>query len=413
MEAKKEKTQEEKLPAEVRANLLADETSVFFNVALFEQAQRAATMFANSTMVPEHFQKNVGNCMIGINYAMRLRADPFMVMQCLYIVHGKPGIEGKLVEAIINQSTKYSQPLEYEWLGPEDKITDRLTVLKADVPSEYGCQAFTIETKSGKRVTGPKITWQLVKANGWYDNKGPDKTVESNKWRTMPEMMFYYRAASWFANKNCPELKLGMHTVEELQDITEMRKMPDGSFVIKESVTDKLKGKGTQPEGKDIYETKDIESPKKEEKADKPPAQDETKEDPIRKLYKDLTKLKFSKFLKSHMESIPKMEKKYQDEIRQEHQKHFPGQPYPLDEVPKTDIPDQKDKAEEAELSEEEKKEAKILRYVEGSGLDDMGVSLVPCPNRDNAMIKYTMCEAPCMYQAREGCPTWSEFDRK
>ena len=105
----------EKLPAEVRANMLSNEKSIFFNVALFEQAQRIATLFANSTMVPDHLRNNIGNCMIGLNYAMRLQADPFMVIQCLYVVNGRPGIEGKLVEAAINQSGKYSEPLEYRY----------------------------------------------------------------------------------------------------------------------------------------------------------------------------------------------------------------------------------------------------------------------------------------------------------
>lgn len=417
MMEEKQPTIEEKLPAEVRANMLSSETSIYFNVALFEQVQRVATMFAKSTMVPDEFKGNVGNCMIALNYAYRLRADEFMVMQCLYNVHGKPGIEGKLVEAIINQSGKYSEPLEYEWLDPEDKITERQNVLKADVPSEYGCQAFTIDKKNGKRVTGPKITWQLVKGNGWYDNKGPDKTVESNKWRTMPEMMFYYRCASWFANKNCPELKLGMHTVEELQDIIEMQKMPDGSYKIQKSVTDKLKGKGAQSEGKDIDETKDVESQLKE-KTEKKAKEKFVKEDSTINAipaYKGLTKLKFSKWMKENMVSIPGMDQKHQDAIRQEHQKHFPGQSYPLDEQPEKTEELPEDKKEEAnkssELSEKEKKEAKILKYVEGSGLDDMGEVLVPCPNRENAMIQYKMCE-PCMYQERGVCSTWENYDK-
>ncbi len=408
MEAKKEKIQEEKLPAEVRADLLSNETSVFFNVAMFEQAQRVATMFANSTMIPQHFQNNVGNCMIGLNYAMRLQADPFMVMQCLHIVHGNPGIEGKLVEAIINQSAKYSQPLEYEWLDPEDKITERRKVLKAAVPSEYGCQAFIIEAKSGKRVTGPKITWQLVKDNGWYDKKGPDGTVPSNKWRTMSEMMFYYRCASWFSNKNCPELKLGMHTVEELQDITEMRKMPDGSYKVKESVADTLKGKGTQPAGKDIYETKDVEtSDKTEKKAEETSTTDEAPP------YKNLTKLKFNKWMKDNADKILVMSQEDKDAIRAEFQKHFADRPYPLDEVLEKEDESANDKPEETKLSDMEAQQivdAKILHYVTGSETDDMGVVLVPCSHRDETLIKYTMCNE-CIYQVREKCITWKEYD--
>jgi len=212
-----EKEKFEKLPSEYRADLLKAQDSIFFNTALFEQCQRVAQMFAESTMVPEHFQKNIGNCMIGLNYAARLKADPFMVLQALYIVHGRPGVESKLVEAGINQSGKYAEPLQYEWLDAEDNSVSRVEVLKKR-EGQWGCQAFTIDELSGKRVDGPKIHWDLIKGMGWWDKAGPDKTPKTNFWRNMTEMMFYYRAASWFANKNCPEVKLGMHTKEELED---------------------------------------------------------------------------------------------------------------------------------------------------------------------------------------------------
>ena len=322
------KTKEEKpeiLPAEVRANMLSGEKSLFFNVALFEQAQRIATMFAESTMVPEHFRNNVGNCMIALNYAARLQADPFMMMQCMYIVYGKPGIEGKLVEAIINASNKYSEPLQYEWLDPEDKVVERRTVLKHKDFDEYGCQAFSIDAKSGKRVDGPKITWKLVKVEGWYDRKDKKTGALISKWRTMPEMMFYYRAASWFSNKNCPELKLGMHTIEELDDIVELTPHGNGSYAIKDAATtlnDKLKADKDKPKT-NIYEAKE---PEKEEKEEK-----EEGEDQIRKLYINLRKPGFKEFVASHKDAIPNMEEKYQAEIRSKWQGFYPDEPYPLD----------------------------------------------------------------------------------
>ena len=262
MKTEEKKQVEEKLPAEVRANMLSSEKSIFFNVALFEQAQRIATMFANSTLVPAHFRENVGNCMIGLNYAARLQADPFMVLQCLYVVHGRPGIEGKLVEAAVNQSAKYSEPLQYEWLDPKDEPVARYEVLNHKDFGEYGCQAFSIDAKSGKRVDGPKITWKLVKAEGWNEdkkNRTTGATIKS-KWNTMPEMMFYYRAASWFANKNCPEVKLGMHTVEELDDVVDLNKGQNGAYGVTDSaaaLNEKIKSTTDKPTGEDPYKVKD------------------------------------------------------------------------------------------------------------------------------------------------------------
>lgn len=132
-------------------------------------------------------------------------------------------------------------------------------------------------------------------------------------------------------------------------------------------------------------------------------------EDPISK-FKGLKPLPFKRLLNKKRDEIPKWAPEHQDAIKAEWEKHFSGQPFPIVLASDASPPADKDKkTEETELSLEQK-EAKLLKLVEGSGLDDMGVPLVPCPNRDNAQIKYTMCD-PCMYKAREGCPTWSAYD--
>lgn len=213
------------LPADKRADMLATQNSMLFNVALFEHAQRVAQMYAKSNMVPEHFRDNIGNCFVALNFAQRLKADEFMVMQNIYTVHGRPGIEAKLVIALVNSSQKYKHPgLHYE---------ERGNVFKPNKESD-GMRAFGFDAITGDRVNGPWVTWDTVKAEGWYDKKGPDGTVRSNKWRTMPEQMFTYRAASWFANKNCPEIKFGMHTTDELQDSIDLRQKPNGTYSISE-----------------------------------------------------------------------------------------------------------------------------------------------------------------------------------
>jgi hypothetical protein len=177
--------------------------SMFFDIQMFEHMQRVANVFAKSTMVPDHFKGNIGNIMIALNFAERIDADPFMVMQNMYVVHGKPGIEGKLVIALLNQCGRF-EPLEF------------------DQSAEH-CQAFTKEVKSGKTLKGPKVTMSMVKKEGWWDKKG-------SKWKTIPELMFPYRAATYFARTHAPEVLLGMRTKDELEDIIELRAQPSGQY---------------------------------------------------------------------------------------------------------------------------------------------------------------------------------------
>ena len=193
---------------ENRGVVPAVQDNLFFDVERFEFAQRVATMFSKSTMVPDHFQNNIGNCMIGLNYAARIRADPFMTMQQMYIIHGRPAIQGVLVISLVNQCGRF-EPLEFD-------------------QDETGCTAFAKEIKSGKILRGTRITMDMVRAEGWLDKKG-------SKWKTMPEQMFRYRAAAFFARAFCPEVMLGMETREEVLDITDMAKSENGTYQVSET----------------------------------------------------------------------------------------------------------------------------------------------------------------------------------
>jgi len=166
----------------------------------------------------------------------------------------------------------------------------------------------------------------------------------------------------------------------------------------------------------DIYKTQDVEEPEKptEKETKKEPAEKEGEEepakDPVRKLYlgedlKGLTKIKFKKFLNSHTKEIPTMGPEYQKEIQAEHQRLFPGQSFPI--LMPGDTPSEDTNYTELSLEE---REANILKFVEGSERDDMRDILVPCPNRQDVTIKYSICDI-CMYKTREGCPTWSAYD--
>ncbi|EJX00150.1 hypothetical protein EVA_11744, partial [gut metagenome] len=57
-------------------------------------------------------------------------------------------------------------------------------------------------------LRGTAVTIQMAIDEGWYTKNG-------SKWRTMPEQMLRYRAASFWCSTYAPELSMGMRTVEE------------------------------------------------------------------------------------------------------------------------------------------------------------------------------------------------------
>lgn len=171
-------------------------TSIFSEMVAFENAQRVAKMLAASTLVPQQFQGNVPNVMIALEMANRLNASPFMVMQNMYIVHGRPGFSATYVIASINACGRFS-PLRFEISGEGD---------------DRSCYAWVIEKSTGDRLEGSPVSIRMAKTEGWYNKQG-------SKWQTMPEQMLRYRAAAFFGRLYAPDILMGMQTAEEAEDI--------------------------------------------------------------------------------------------------------------------------------------------------------------------------------------------------
>ncbi len=162
----------------------------------FEHAQRVAKMLSSSNLVPKDFQGNVQNTMIALEVSNRIGASPLMVMQNLYIIHGKPSWSSTFIIAAINTSGKFSS-LRFEMTGEGD---------------EKGCIAWALEKDSNQRLESPRITIGIAKKEGWFQKTG-------SKWQTMPDLMLRYRAASFFGRLYAPEILMGMHSIEEVIDI--------------------------------------------------------------------------------------------------------------------------------------------------------------------------------------------------
>ena len=186
----------------------------FDTLAGFELTQRVAKMFSMSSLMPKDFQGNLANCAIALNMAARLGADPLMVAQNLYVVHGRPGWSAQFLIATFNKCGRFSS-LRYEFTGQEN--TD-----------EWSCRAWAIEKDTGDRLDGTTVSIGMAKKEGWYTKNG-------SKWQTMPQQMLMYRAASWFIRAYAPEIAMGLHTAEEVRDTWDLDKDDStGTYTIAE-----------------------------------------------------------------------------------------------------------------------------------------------------------------------------------
>lgn len=229
----------------------------FFDPVQFETMQRVCRMFALSDLVPDIYRatikqfpanadektvttiqaenqtaltKAMANCMIAVDYAMRVGASPMMVMQNVAIIYGRPAPSSKFLIATVNTCGRFNL-LQYRFaekgmLGMvdyTDYVWDNATRSKRAVIKQFDgkkvmdieCVAFTTAKGSDKVLESSPVSVRLAIQEGWYTKNG-------SKWQTMTRQMLMYRAASFWSSAYAPEISMGMKTVEELQDIQDV-----------------------------------------------------------------------------------------------------------------------------------------------------------------------------------------------
>jgi hypothetical protein len=193
------------------AQASAMQSYCFSSAQAFEAAQRMATALSKATLVPKEYLNNIPNCIIALEVAHRLNASPTMVMQNLYIVHGRPSWSSQFIISAVNSCGRFA-PLQFHLDGEGDN---------------WGCYV-TTKDKSGELLKGPRVDIKMAKAEGWYGKNG-------SKWQTMPEMMLRYRAASFFGKLYAPDVLMGMYTQEEVEDIGAKDVTPRDNTALKDA----------------------------------------------------------------------------------------------------------------------------------------------------------------------------------
>lgn len=192
--------------------------SPFQNLMAFNEFLPLAEMLSKSTIIHETFQGNPANCMLIIEIANRTNSPLVSVAQNLQLVNGKPAWSGKYVIAKLNSSGLFDR-LKFQFVGERGSW-------------DYGCFAYTTYAGTEDRVEGVHVTRRMVHDAGWEYTGSP--------WLSMPDLMFHYRAASFFVNVNAPELLLGLPSVEEAYDTSHAARPPVISFTAPPPQTSSL-----------------------------------------------------------------------------------------------------------------------------------------------------------------------------
>lgn len=171
----------------------------------FASMMALADRLAESKLIPQQFRVAPEDVFLALDMAQRLTMNPLMVMQNLYVVQGRPAWSSQFIIACINASRRYT-PLRFKI--ERDKSGNILS-----------CQCVANDRATGELLTGTKITAEMVRSEGW-------ETKAGSKWKTMPEQMYRYRAASFFARVNCPEITMGIYTADEVREFDDPEQAP-------------------------------------------------------------------------------------------------------------------------------------------------------------------------------------------
>lgn len=176
----------------------ANMPTMWNDTKLMQSAWKMATVISKTSIVPQAYKENAGNCLIAIDIANRMGLSPIMVMQNSQVVQGNFTWKGSACKGLIDNCGRYTKT-RYVYVG--EKGTD-----------DWGCYLEAEDTQTGEIVKGATVTIKMAKDEGWFGKNG-------SKWKTLSELMMQYRSATFFARAYCPQALMGFYTTDEMVDI--------------------------------------------------------------------------------------------------------------------------------------------------------------------------------------------------
>ena len=165
-----------------------------------EKAYKFSQIMAKSDLIPVHYRNKTENVFIAIQTAYRMNLDPMLVMQNTFTIAGRLGMNSSFAISLANSSGLFNSGIRYriEGCGQDLKVT-----------------AYT-SFKNDKEEISYTIGMKEAIAENWIKNP---------KYKSMPELMLRYRAATLLIRTHAPEVINGMHMVEEIEDISYEKKL--------------------------------------------------------------------------------------------------------------------------------------------------------------------------------------------
>jgi len=160
--------------------------------AALDHLYRVAKAFSMSGMVPQHYQGKPEACLVALMYAEQLGEHPMLIFQEMAPINGRPSTSARFAIGRANKSGLLAGPITWKSKGTGDTL-------------EVTASATLFET--GETVTAT-VTMKEAAADGWTRNP---------KYRSIPEQMLRWRAATRLINLYLPEVLFGLGVREDAE----------------------------------------------------------------------------------------------------------------------------------------------------------------------------------------------------
>jgi len=197
------------LPENVK---MAPGLAIYFVDSLYQRCKAVALRMSEARgMVGPHLLNNPGACMAIISRSITWNLDPFAVAQSTYAVKEKIGYEGKLCQAILENSGSIEGKLKFEFFGDWDKLRGKFKMTGAVGSGERKPQQ--LWTDDDEVGLGVKVSAQV---KGETERREEEFFLaemhprNSTLWILRPKQQMRYATARAFGNLAVPGIFMGI-----------------------------------------------------------------------------------------------------------------------------------------------------------------------------------------------------------
>ena len=179
---------------------------------LFDRAKMMAGYMAKAEgFTPKHLIGKTEACFAVLTRALTWRLDPFAVACCTYQTPGGSiGYEGKLCQAILENSGKLEGPVRFHHYGDWSKVQGKFEKKRGSTGKEYAAPTWTDEDAAGLGVVvSAKIVGEPEQRE-WSFDLIQAYPRNSTLWATDPKTQICYTAVRRFGNVAAPGIFMGV-----------------------------------------------------------------------------------------------------------------------------------------------------------------------------------------------------------